>query len=303
MLLSFSIQNFLSFNGEQTLNLLASKRLGATPDASDCCDVPGTKEQVLRIVSLYGANAAGKSNLVHALDVLRRLVRYGIPPGNPAPFIPFRLDHKTQKKPTSFELQFLEGDRVFRYGICYDADRVHEELLSVYQNKKERNLFYRITKENGTVDVKLGIAAKGKNASPKIKALSKIGTRKNQLFLAEIVNLDDPKSCGIYFKLAIEWFTSTLSVIPADASFERLARVPDEDKDFAFFAGEFLKNADTGINNLKVQVIKVPISKISDQLSQPILQAVINLPQDESLSLPGPAGGELSFTGAKKDTS
>jgi AAA15 family ATPase/GTPase len=251
---------------------------------------------------LYGANAAGKSNFVQALDILRRLVRYGIPHGNHAPFLPFRLDHKTQEKPTSFELQFLEGNMVFRYGVCYDTDRIHEELLSVYQNEKERNLFYRTTKEDGTVDVKLGVAAKGKNSSPKIKALAKIGARKNQLFLAEIVNLDNPDARGLHLQLAIQWFTCTLSVIPADAPFERLARTIDEDKEFAQFAVEFLRDADTGIADLNVNINEIQISKISEKLPQPLLQMLVNLQQNQSLTLPGPSGGEMSVAGAKKDT-
>jgi uncharacterized protein len=297
MLLSFSVKNFRSFKAEQTLNLLASKRLGKTKESQDCVDVPGTKEQVLCVASLYGANAAGKSNLVQALSVLEQLVCRGIQPGNRAPFEPFLLDDKTLTEPTCFELQFLACGQVFRYGVCYDANRVHEEWLSVYRGERERNVFRRVTKEDGMVKVTLGVAAKGRNSTNKIKALAELGARKNQLFLAEIVNLDDPKARGVLLQHVVNWFTGTLSVIPADASFERLATLLHRDTSFAKFAGAFLKEAGTGVAGLDVQIEKIPISQFPADLKPVLAQ----LRQNQEAVIPGPGGREMFIDGATKD--
>ncbi len=72
MLLSFSVENFRSFQAEETLNLLAAKRFGTK--SPHCCEIPDTGEHALRVASLYGANGAGKSNLVRALRLLHRIV-------------------------------------------------------------------------------------------------------------------------------------------------------------------------------------------------------------------------------------
>ena len=166
MLLSFSVENFRSFHEEETLNLLASKRSG-TPEPPYCYKVPGTDEHVLRVTSLYGANGAGKSNLVQALAILEQLVLRGTKRDERMPYKPFRLDDESSTKPTVFDLRFIAEGEVFRYGICYDADRVHEEWLDVFAGKKERSLFARSNGENGNVVIDFGPSAK--DDSPQIK--------------------------------------------------------------------------------------------------------------------------------------
>lgn len=193
MLISFSVANFRSFRDEQTFNLLASKRLGGTEGTPHCSEVPGTGEHVLRVASLYGANGAGKSNLVRAIAMLKRLVLEGTPPGKSVRCQPFLLDDESSTKPTVFELQFLEEDEVFDYGFCYDANRVHEEWLSVYKGKRDRSLFTREDSEDGAVRVVLGPAATDADLSGKLKSLAEVGARPNQLFLTEVMNLDDAK--------------------------------------------------------------------------------------------------------------
>ena len=264
MLLSFSVENFRSFAAEETFNLLADKRLKI--ESPHCCAVPGTDEHALRVASLYGANGAGKSNLVRALDFLKQLVLLGTPPGEPIPYEPFLMDDESRTKPSSFELQFLQQDEVFRYGACFDANRVHEEWLAVYEGKKERNLFTRVGKEDGTVTVTLEATAKGADHPKKIQALSQVGARANQLFLTEVVNLDDPEAQGPHFRKAIKWFVSTLATIDANSRFTMLAETIAADEMFAEFAARFLREANTGIAHLEVQTTEVPRSRPPSKL-------------------------------------
>ena len=70
MLVSFSVSNFRSFGEEVTLNMVATNRLDNYP--GHCVEIPGTSERLLRTAALYGANAAGKSNLVKAMKFSRK---------------------------------------------------------------------------------------------------------------------------------------------------------------------------------------------------------------------------------------
>ena len=301
MLLSFSVENFRSFRAEQTLNLLASRRLG-TCGPPHCCEVPGTGEHVLRVASLYGANGAGKSNLVQALALVDRLVRSGTPPGEPISYKPFLLDSETSTKPTSFELQFLEDGELFRYGFCYDADRIHEEWLDVYEGKKERNIFSRATNEEGAVTVTLGPAAtQGASHSQKIAALALVGARPNQLFLTEAVNLHEPKAQGPRFHRAVKWFESTLSTMRPGASFVMLAETIATDKRFAEFAGLFLREASTGIAGLEVQKTEMPKSELSSVFPELLEKLFETLPEKETALVHGPEGEEFFVDGSKKE--
>ncbi len=300
MLLSFSVTNFRSFQEEQTLNLLASKRLGTGSGSPHCCDVPGTGEHVLRIVSLYGPNGAGKSNLVQALRQLEQLVLVGTAPGKPIPHKPFLLDDESSAEPTSIELQFLEGDQVFRYGACFDANRVHEEWLDFYEGNKERSLFARTTAEDGTVAVKLGPAAKGVQIPKKIAALAEVGARPNQLFLAEVVNLDNREAQGPHFGLATSWFSTTLAIVEADARFTTLAQAIAANEDFADFAAKFLRETNTGISDVNVETVEVSKSKLSRGPGELEKALFDNL--SAGSVFPGPDGDDLFFD-AKEDDS
>lgn len=253
MLLSFSIENFRSFRSEETFSLLASKRLGDMPGSFHTIAVPGMEERVLRVASCYGPNGAGKSNLVRALACLKKLVLSGTAPGGRLAYEPFLFDDGRLAAPTCFDLQFLAEGEVFRYGVVYDAKQIHEEWLSVYEGKKEREVFTRACDKSGEVVVELGDAGRGKCGSAKLSALAQVGSRPNQLFLTEVVNLDDKTAQGPHFHRAIEWFASTLSIIEANALFSQLAKAIATDETFAQFASHFLSAAGTGIKNIEVQ--------------------------------------------------
>lgn len=299
MLLSFSVENFRSFQAEETLNLLASKRFGS--ESPHCCEIPATGEHVLRVASLYGANGAGKSNLVRALGLFEQLVRRGTPPGKLVSYRPFLLDGESPTKPSSFELQFLEEGEVFRYGMCYDADRIHEEWLDVYEGKKEHNLFTRVSKEDGAVTVSLGPTTKDTGFSQKMKALAEVGARPNQLFLTEVVNLDDPDAQGPRFQHVVNWFKSTLQVIGPDSPFGRLAETIATDERFAEFAGRFLREASTGIAGLGVQTREIPRSELSTFPSTVLESLFDDLPQGRGLVIKGPEGEEIIVDGSRKN--
>lgn len=266
MLLSFSLANFRSFRAEQTLSMLASKRLGPCADSRHVCQLPGTQEHALRVAALYGANGAGKSNLARAVLALQRLVCQGTAPGDEMQREPFLLDEHSRSVPTSFEVQFAQEGSVFRYGVCLDALRVHEEWLSMYVGKKERNLFTRVSTDSGSTTVELGPAANGDGGSTKVQSLAEVAARPNQLFLTEVRNLDDPKAQGPRLHSVIQWFTSTLKVIPPGAAFASLTERVTSDKEFARFAGEFLRNASTGVRFLDAEYLDVPKSKVPGEL-------------------------------------
>lgn len=295
MLLSFSVGNFRSFRAEQTLNLLASKRLGTGDNLPHSWRIPNTDERALRVASLYGANGAGKSNLVRALRLVKQLVLEGTPPGKRIRREPFLLDEASLNEPTSFELQFVEDGEVFGYGLCYDAQHIHQEWLTVYKDKKDRSIFNRVTDEDGGVTVTLGQKPKNCVHSSKIRALAEVGARPNQLFLTEVVNLDDEEAQGPSFHRAVRWFASTLEIIGAGASFASLAETLASDVTFAQFAGQFLREAGTGISGLKVETKGPPKSKGVTVSLEEVAELFKAFPGANAVTLPGPGGADLVF--------
>src|SRR5262249_22022867 len=87
-----------------------------------------TGRPTVPVAAIYGANAAGKSNLVDGLRFMSGAVRDSYQrwdPNSGVPRRPFRLDTATQ--PSTFVVDVLvEGVRVV-YGFVVDDARVTEE--------------------------------------------------------------------------------------------------------------------------------------------------------------------------------
>ena len=67
MLLQFSVTNHRSIKETSIISLKAS----TDKSLADCLISPDEKKQLVPVLALYGANAAGKSNVLHALLLMR----------------------------------------------------------------------------------------------------------------------------------------------------------------------------------------------------------------------------------------
>ncbi|WP_227655914.1 AAA family ATPase [Klebsiella pneumoniae] len=71
MLIEFNVENYLSIKHKQTLSLIASK---SNELSENVFKTEGTMNlNVLKSAVIYGANAAGKSNLLLAVRAMREL--------------------------------------------------------------------------------------------------------------------------------------------------------------------------------------------------------------------------------------
>ena len=70
MLLQFSVTNHRSIKETSIISLKAS----TDKSLADCLISPDEKKQLVPVLALYGANAAGKSNVLHALLLMREMV-------------------------------------------------------------------------------------------------------------------------------------------------------------------------------------------------------------------------------------
>lgn len=256
MLLSFSITNFRSFREEQTLSLVASNRQGNL--LGHLRPIPDDDHQVLPIAVIYGANGAGKSNWVKGLAFVQRQVLFGNKPGRPIPWQPYLLGKEAPQDPSSFNLQFISGQHAFAYGFRSTASTVTEEWLVLLRHGRELILFERLTQPDGSVVIEPGEALTGDGFGDhaKVVALARVGVRANQLFLAAIRGSLDEAAYGPLVQEALSWFAALRIVLP-EADFLPLADWIARDPAFVEFAGEFLRDADTGVQRLKVETVEI----------------------------------------------
>lgn len=141
MLIQFSVSNFMSIKNEVILSMLA----GAGQEHSESL-IKFNKERILSSAAVYGANAAGKSNIFKAMTAAIMIVRLSnarqINEKIPM-IIPFRFDEESSKQPTSFGFIFTSNGRKYEYGFTADENRIHEEYLYEYKTAKPSKVFER----------------------------------------------------------------------------------------------------------------------------------------------------------------
>jgi len=137
MLLSFRFANHRSFRDEQQLNLTPVYPADAKPARPD---------PAVRVAGIFGANASGKSNALHALTFMRHLALSSdreVEPGLGLSNEPFRLNRTHANEPSRYVVDLLLDGVRHTYGFTIDSQRVLEEWLYTYPYKKKRCVFER----------------------------------------------------------------------------------------------------------------------------------------------------------------
>jgi energy-coupling factor transporter ATP-binding protein EcfA2 len=250
MLVSFSVSNFRSFDGEQTFSLVASNGLSGEHE-THTTDIPESDSRVLRAAVLYGANGAGKSNLFKALKLLKTIAIGTRKKKAGMRRDAFRFGDGTVR-PTMLDVQFIIHARLYRYGVTVDDSQVLEEWLARVSQGTEQLIFERKTGPDGEVKVELGELALGAVDGDvnKIKALASIGGPRNQSFLATafatLELVDRPRE----FFAPYFWFRTVLQLVSPSQSARKLSGVLAHSSEMQDFAGAFLRTSGTGIDHL-----------------------------------------------------
>lgn len=190
MLVNFTVKNFRSFKRERTFSMEAS----AIKEHRESV-INNGKCRILPLAVLYGANSGGKSNLIEAVAVMRSVVIRSVRlnDGDRLPFDPFALDRTSESQPTFFEIQFIKGESLYRYGFEYNKEEIVSEWL--YEKRfgeKEYELFVR-SREFIDVSGKRFPEGVGKEGM----------TNPNRLFLSLVAQLKGEKSNAV-----MNWFNS-----------------------------------------------------------------------------------------------
>jgi energy-coupling factor transporter ATP-binding protein EcfA2 len=294
MIVSFSVSNFRSFSTEETLSLVASNRLSGSHD-DHAVPIPDSKEKVLRAAVLYGANGAGKSNLLKALRYLKSVALWPRKKNSGTGREPFRFDGPPDA-PSSLDLQFIAADKLYRFGFKVDDERITQEWLFQVAGNRQKPLYERTTDENGKVTVD----ADGlKGASQKVVALATVGGPQNQSFLATVNATLDAEDFGEELGRVLTWFKRSLNLIGPGQSVVYLAPRLDQDSDFLRFAGDFLKSASTGIDHLEIVKKEIFKDEARTLLPDDFATRVLRDLREGEVWVRGQDGSDLLIKGSK----
>ncbi|MEO1433539.1 MAG: ATP-binding protein [Cyanobacteria bacterium J06633_8] len=247
MLIEFSVENYRSIQERQTLSMVASDDEAMLD--SNTFPTPNSKDELRLITSavIYGANASGKSNLLRAIQTLRRLVvdsASKMQVGTKLPIESFRLNSKYKNQPTKFEIIFIHQDIRFEYGVVLNRQRVYEEWLIAYPNERSQKWFSReYSVESEEYKWSFGRTLKGE------KQIIKKLVRSNSLFLSHAAQNNHAQLTTIF-----EWFDSELNILTSNTIVEGFTlRICDEHDDFRQQVVNLLSEADIGISDIKIE--------------------------------------------------
>jgi AAA15 family ATPase/GTPase len=207
MLLRFRGANHRSFRDEFELWTAASRfNVDSARPANLADDLDAA---YLPAIVIYGANASGKSNVLHAMRWMRGAVLGSVDKWSALDAIPrepFALDPEAQDETSLFEVNIvLHGDR-YIYGFEVSDERVESEWLHAYpRGQSRRQVWFERDAEEKDPFKFPGEGLKGD------KELLVPRTRPNALFLTVAAAFNHPHLGPIH-----DWFKSNLWFIGDD---------------------------------------------------------------------------------------
>jgi len=246
MLIRFVIENLFSFGERKEFNTISNNRLKTLDHHT--YDMNGLN--LLKISSLYGANGAGKSNLVKSIQLLKTLV---IEEEIPFDFkdAQFKFNSDADYNKQILAIEFFEGNTAFYYGIEILGNIVlTEELyLSGLGRKKDQLIFERKTNQNEMTEILFSEDFEKDEKSKLLKSiLLEEFIKPNRSILKLLSNRDNDFLKDV--KKAFNWFNNTLQIITPEVRPQPLAQAIDKDQEFKKYAEDVMCSFNIGITSL-----------------------------------------------------
>lgn len=144
MILLFRLNNIFSFRDETTLDLQAAKIQTEKGKALSGNMFPAAGGQVLKSVSVFGANASGKSNVIKGIKACVDMIRTSHTYNENTIFAvaPFKFDGY-DKNPSSFFVRFIIDGIEYEYSFSMTRTEILTEQLFYYPKGRRSLVFSR----------------------------------------------------------------------------------------------------------------------------------------------------------------
>lgn len=237
MLVNFRMENFKSFKDYTEFSLVATKLKNLKK--SNTFEVNNTMSLLTSAV-IYGANASGKSSVLNSIEAMISIIKNSISIEKTKHYraLPFLLNKDTESKPSTFEIEFIIENIIYRYGFEINTDSI---ILKEWLDRKKlekRSRFVSLFKRDKE---KIFISSNFKEGSD---IFSK--TRNNSLFLTVVAQFN-----GKISKEILNWINkiNILSNIKSEM-FEHYSFSKLDDEKFKEKIISLLKSADIGVHDI-----------------------------------------------------
>lgn len=284
MILRFIAENIFSFKDAVEFNTFPSSKSHSHSHHRIACG----HTTALRLSAIYGANGAGKSNLLAAVNLLRGLVLSGsLNAVRDIEGLAFRFNSICKSSPSGLAIEFFESGKVFYYHLEFKAREIVLEELLLSKRTKDVEIFRR---EGNNIKLNGDMLTKGINDNF-MDALDRI-VRPDMLLLSFF---------GQYYPAEVEfvyeaysWFKNRLRIVLPDTISGYVPHLFDVSVSFKQLVNETIPELKTGISSLDVQ--KTEISEETVKGNPLLVEAIRNARNNpgEPQIVDGDSTGEVS---------
>ena len=287
MILRVILKNFLSFDDEVQFDMFPNMKRTSLANHIKILD---DKLPVLKMAAIYGANGAGKSNLLKGMNFLKAIAtdkdfldRDSI--GKYA----FALKENAGNEPVELTVEFVTKSGIpFIYSVEVSVAGVIFETLQIsgLGFGENRSIF---TRKGGTVDYAV-------TPSDEVSNMVLGWMEKNPFASLLTINNDMPVLSDENIGIARRWFVDELTIIGLHSFNPALIGVFKNDVEINRFASELFRAIDLGIDGVKVEtenfedwisthdVSGLPVDKVREMRSG-VLSEVVDFRNTRSVSV------------------
>jgi AAA15 family ATPase/GTPase len=207
------------------------------------------KLDVLKAAAIYGANGAGKSNLIKAFEFFQSLaIRGNI--NDTINTKKFKLNKSNKDKPVTFEIELSIGKKIYSYGItmdnlCVSGEWLYESGITV----DDKLIFERKQLKSGKTAIKVSDKyRKTQKQKYLIELMEEKLLKSDELFLGktDTLNIEEIDAVRKYIERGFV-------IIFPGSKFQNLVPMVAMSDSFKKFADKLLQTFDTGVSELGIE--------------------------------------------------
>ena len=204
--------------------------------------------KILKGAAIYGANGAGKSNLIKSVDFLQWAVLNGSILHNMS-LLKFKLDDDIRKNPTVFDVEYEWNRKFYGYHLEIQNDIITEESLYELGIQKEDKMLFERKGDVNTLKITVDLAKKGNISKTKLleDLLAKNILSNEKLLLSNHKMLNDSKITNAY-----SWFQNGLLVLFPHTKYSGITKSLSDSEQFSSFVNGIITTLDTGVSQIAV---------------------------------------------------
>lgn len=245
MLLRFQAENIMSFKEAVEFNTFPSSKT----HSHDWHKIPCGHATALRMSAIYGANGAGKSNLLKCISLFKDMAtKEKLSDLSLADDLYFKLDEAGKSSPSELAIEFFTAGKIFYYHVAFTRQNIVSEELLLSQKATDTVIFSR---ENNKVEIAPEFIASMSNKESIeafIDAINRIV--RPDMSLLSFLGSYYPTELPVVHE-AYDW-AANLQIILPSMKVHELPHLLDIDPEFGRLVNTIIPELKTGITSLQV---------------------------------------------------